>query len=353
MAGNYTPRRITVPEMAPHVHSFISGENKVNKLAKWLMAWIDDALKTGRAHAYDFLPSKADLACHIGVSKGTMQNVFRVVEDAGYLESKQRIGTFIKDRRKGATLEKLTSKREHAIEIIKKYLYENSYQRGDVFISIRQLAAVTGISTATLRLAMTNLVSQGVFRKQERLFIVCNTKFQIDEVDACTLVEKVAAGIENYIDKKLSKGGKLPANAELAQMYNVSVKTIHDALKLLSRKGVLYSRRGRYGTIVLSKSEDKHEEMYFYEKVEQKIRHYIASECKVGDKLPSILEFSKSFNVSPKTIKKALDNLAEDGYLAFARGRYGGTFVTDIPQSSKEAYTWLALNSGYITSMEN
>lgn len=353
MAENYTPRRITVPEMAPHIHSFISGENKVNKLTKWLMAWIDDALKTGKAHPYDFLPSKADLACHIGVSKGTMQNVFRQVEDAGYLESKQRVGTFIKDRKKGATLEKLTSKREHAVEVIKKYLCENSHKPGDVFISIRQLASITGISIATLRLAMANLVSKGVFRKQERLFIVCNTKFQVAEVDACTLVEKVAQGIETYINKKLAKGGKLPANAELAQMYNVSVKTIHDALKLLSKKGVLYSRRGRYGTIVPAKSEERHEEMYFYEKVEQKIRHYIAEKCKVGDKLPSIIEFSNRFDVSPKTIKKALDNLAEDGYLAFARGRYGGTFVTDIPQSSKEAYTWLALNSGYITSMEN
>lgn len=353
MAGNYLPRRITVPEMAPHIHSFIAGENKVNKLAQWLMAWIDASLESGKVHPYDFLPSKADLACHIGVSKGTMQNVFRQVEDAGYLESKQRIGTFIKDRKKGSTLEKLTSKREQAIEVIKKYLYENSYKRGDVFISIRQLANVTGISTATLRLAMSNLVSNGVFRKQERNFIVCSTKFKMDDLCACTLVEKVASNIETYIDKKLTKGGKLLPNSELAQMYNVSVKTIHDALKLLSRKGVLYSRRGRYGTIVPPKAEVKSEEMYFYEKVEQKIRHYISSECKVGDKLPSIIDFSKNYKVSPKTIKKALDNLAEDGYLAFARGRYGGTFVTDIPQSSKEAYTWIALNSGYITSMEN
>ena len=122
MAGKYTPRRITVPEMAPHIHSFLPGENKVNKLSKWLVDWIESSLKSGKIRPCDYLPSKADLACHIGVSRGTMQNVFRQVEDLGYLESKQRVGTFIKDRRKGATLEKLTSKREYAIEVIKKYI---------------------------------------------------------------------------------------------------------------------------------------------------------------------------------------------------------------------------------------
>ena len=352
MAGKYTPRRITVPEMAPHIHSFLPGENKVNKLSKWLVDWIESSLKSGKIRPCDYLPSKADLACHIGVSRGTMQNVFRQVEDLGYLESKQRVGTFIKDRRKGATLEKLTSKREYAIEVIKKYILENDYKCDDVLISTRKLAEVTGVSPATLRLAAVHLVSVGVLRKKDRTFIVTGKKFEVEDITAQTLVEKIADNIEYYIKKKLKKGGKLPANTELAQMFNVSVKTIHDSLKLLSKKGVLYSRRGRYGTFVPAHEGEK-EEPYFYEKVEQKVRHYIAAKCQVGDKLPSILEFSEMFEVSPKTIKKALDNLAEDGYLTFARGRYGGTFVTDIPQSSKEAYTWLALNSEYITSIEN
>ena len=88
--------------------------------------------------------------------------------------------------------------------------------------------------------------------------------------------------------------------------------------------------------------------MYFYEHIELQIRNYIAQNCNIGSKLPSIKEFSDKFKVSCKTIKKALDNLEADGYVMFTRGRYGGTFVTDMPQSINDAYKWLALSSEYI-----
>ena len=84
--------------------------------------------------------------------------------------------------------------------------------------------------------------------------------------------------------------------------------------------------------------------------MEQKIRQYIVKNCEINDKLPSIKDFAKMFETSEKTVKKALDNLSEDGYLAFARGRYGGTFVLDIPQESKEAYKWLAISTDYVSN---
>ena len=65
-------------------------------------------------------------------------------------------------------------------------------------------------------------------------------------------------------------------------------------------------------------------------------------------KLPSIKSFSAEFKTSEKTIKKALNILAEDGYITFVRGRYGGTFVTDIPQAIGEAYKWLAISSDFV-----
>ena len=95
--------------------------------------------------------------------------------------------------------------------------------------------------------------------------------------------------------------------------------------------------------------ENNNTNEYFYEKFEQKIRNYIAENCQIGDKLPSIRELAASYGTSEKTIKKALDNLSEDGYLAFSRGRYGGTFVADIPQASGEAYKWLAISSDYVS----
>ena len=40
MSKESAPRQILVAEMAPHVHSFLSGENKVNKISTWLIEWI-------------------------------------------------------------------------------------------------------------------------------------------------------------------------------------------------------------------------------------------------------------------------------------------------------------------------
>lgn len=350
---NKHKRKITVADMAPHVHSIQPNENKVDKILVWLKNWIKLSLECRKIEPYDLLPSKADLACHIGVSQGTMQNVFRLLEDAGYVESKQRIGTYIRDVRTDVELEKLTSKRELAIEIIKKYLLENGYKVGQTLISARKLAVITGISNTTLRMAVTTLVAQGILVKNEKKFIVSDLNFEIKKKELKTLVEKVADDLRDYITENLKSGDRLPANSQLTRLFNVSVKTVHDAIKQLCKEGLLHTRRGQYGTIVLGNLAENYEESYFYEKFEQKIAQYIASSCQVGDKLPSIRELAEVYKTSEKTIKKALDNLAEDGYLTFSRGRYGGTFVMDIPQTSGEAYKWLAISTDYIGLSDN
>ena len=339
-----TSRRITVAEMAPHIHSFLPDENKVNKLKDWLLDWIKTSLECGKIKPYDFLPSKGDLACHIGVSQGTIQNVYRLIEDLGYAESKQRIGTYIRDYTQKKHAVKLTSKRELAVEDVKKYLFENGYKKGDKILSTRKLAKEIGISDTTVRAAVNCLAACGVLEKSKNSFFVKSMGFDIKKIQSETLVEKVADGIRNYVKKELNSEDKLPSNMILAKKFKISVKTVHDAIKLLSKEGLLYTRRGKYGTIVLGEST----EPYNYEKVENKIMLYICENAKVGDKLPTIKEFSEMYKTSEKTIKKALDNLAEDGYLMFSRGRYGGTFVMDIPQAKGEAYKWLAINSDYV-----
>ena len=349
MLNNIT-NQITVAQMAPHIHSFKIGENKVDKISDWLVLWIKKSLESGKIKPYDLLPSKGDLAFHIGVSQGTMQNVFRKVEDLGLVESKQRIGTYIKDD-KELGVEKLTSKRECAVEEIKKFLINNNYKIGDVLISTRKLAQQTGISNTTIRMAITNLNMLGVLKQVEKNFIIQNLDFNIDNVETKTLVVKIAEKIEEYINNNSKNVTKLPANTEFAEIFGVSVKTIHDAIKILVKKGILKTRRGRYGTTVVI--EENNSEQYFYERVELKIRHYIASNCEVGSKLPSIANLAQEFSVSAKTIKKALDNLAEDGYVTFSRGRYGGTFVTDMPQEGQEAYKWLALNPEFVQDVVN
>ncbi len=343
-------RKITVAEMAPHIHSFGYGENKTTKILDWLSNWITISLECGKIQPYDLLPTKADLACHICVSQGTIQNVFRLLEDKGFVESKQRIGTYIKDFHQETKIEKLTSKRELSIEIIKKYLEENNYQEGDILIPARQLSLQTGIPNTTLRMAITNLVSVGILKKEENHFIVTNTDFQVNKISIKTLAEKIADKLQKYITENYKEGDKIPANSELSQKFKVSIKTIHDAIKLLAKEGFVCTRRGQYGTIVLGKSDRYQNETYFYEKFEQKIQQYITENCQIGDKLPAIRELAQFYQTSEKTIKKALDNLAEDGYVTFSRGRYGGTFVTDIPQPSGESYKWLAISTDYVSN---
>ena len=79
----------------------------------------------------------------------------------------------------------------------------------------------------------------------------------------------------------------------------------------------------------------------------------IAENYEIGSKLPSITELSKQLDLSPNTIRKAFHNLAREGYLAFSRGRYGGTFVIDIPETDEQAFKWLAVNPKYAEVYKN
>ena len=338
-------RRITVAEMAPHVHNFLPNENKVNKISDWLIAWIENSLASGKIKPDDFLPSKGDLAFHIGVSLGTMQNVFRIVEDKGFIESRQKIGSYIKVG-SGNQIEKLTSKREVAVEMIKKYIIENKYKSGDKLASARKLSQELAIPFATIRSAINNLIIENVIEKKDKYFVIKKVNFVLKNKEQQTLAEKIAEHINKYIKTHLKPGAKLPSNNALADMYNVSIKTIHDAIKILVLAGIVKTKRGYYGTVVVN-SSDNGNDLYYYEQVEQSIKKYIAENCKVGTKLPTIKNFADVFNISAKTIKNALDNLANDGYINFVRGRYGGTFVRELPAVYEQNYAWLALSSDF------
>lgn len=351
---NKNYHRITVADMAPHVHSFLSGENKVNKIFHWLKNWIDLSLDCGKIKPYDMLPLKADLACHIGVSQGTIQTVFRLLEDEGYVESKQRIGTYIKHGKNLKTLEKLTSKRELTIEILKKYIAESNISVGEKLPSGRKIALELGISVTTLRLGLNYLVKIGVLNQTGKNYYIANLSYDVELVESKTLVDKIVISLKKYISENYEIGDKIPTNKKLSIKFNVSIKTMHDAIKHLVKEGFLFARRGQYGTIYLGEGDsDIKNVQYCYEKYEQKIRKYILENHKVEDKLPTLKEFAKLFNTSEKTIKKALSNLAEEGYIAFSRGRYGGTFVLDIPTESAEAYQWLAITPEYIENLDN
>ena len=355
-----------------------SYESKATAIGKWLAGWITTALSEGKIKENNILPSKADFAYMLGVSLGTVQNAIRYIEDLGFVESKQCIGTLVKDRNSSSSsMRKLTSKKDNAIEAIKRYILSNNFKVGDNLPSSRTISMIIGFNSNTTRLSLETLASFGIVshnRKNAREsgWIITSTDFELksNEIsqNAKTLVDMVVSDLENYITTNLKVGDKMPPHATLAKELKASIKTVHDALKVLIDRQILLARRGRYGTTVIkvpgSASFGEKPEtsifasaqetaFYHYEKTQNSIKKMIASEYEIGDKLPSIKELSERFDLSPNTIRKAFHNLAKEGYLVFSRGRYGGTFVIDIPETEAQSFKWLAVNPQYAKQYSN
>ncbi len=350
-------------------------ESKAIVIGKWLAKWLETDLKNGNIKLNCLLPAKAEFAYLLGVSIGTIQNALRYIEDLGYVESKQCIGTLVKDnKKKTSSMRKLTSKREIAIEEIKKFIIKNKYKAGENLPSSRKISGIIGCSPNTTRLALENLCASGIithkFKNAKETGWILNTlDFEIKDMNTNeTLVLKIQNELKSYITKNLRVGDRIPAHSELSKELKVSVKTIHDALKILIEDGILLARRGRYGTSVIKMPDEmaveqrretsifaaaKDTAFYYYEKTQNHIKKMIAENYAIGTKLPSILELSKQMDLSPNTIRKAFHNLAKEGYLAFSRGRYGGTFVIDIPEMEEQSFKWLAVNPKYAEVYKN
>lgn len=384
-------KRIEISQLPKEIPDFKNSfESKDSVIKKWLTDWIKAGIKKGGIEANTLLPKKQDLAYYLGVSVGTVQNAIRCVEDAGFLESKQRIGTIIRGTNaSNPIIRKASSKREKVIIQIKKYLLDNDIKINESLPSARSLASAIGNSTNTIRLALDYLSSQGIiepkaFRSNDSNWILKRLpefsedelqviKSEGEEISADTLVDKVEKELKEYIRENFKIGDRLPAHQELSETLKVSIKTVHDAMKTLIDEGYLLARRGRYGTTVIRIPADSHSgnvlqplnetsifasaqeaAFYSYQKIENTIKNYIKDNYEIGDKLPSMEDLSKQFDVSSNTTRKALQNLAKQGIVNFSRGRYGGTFVTDLPETDgEESFRWLAVSPNYTISYDN
>ncbi len=339
--------------------------NKTDVLSKWFMETIDNGIKDDLFTFGQLLPKKADLAYALGVSLGTIQNVLRILEDKDYIYSKQCIGSIIKDRSDAeSNIRKRTSKKDIAEEKIKNYIRVNDLSMGDKLPVSRQLSRELDMTLNTVRTAIISLISDGILEyNSKKDLIVKSAEFSIKEnVDEESLVLKVKDDLKKYICTNFKIGDRLSSHEELSKLFNVSMKTIHNAVQLLVKENMLLARRGSYGTTVINISEsasfEPRREMsifapaqetafYHYQKIQNKIKNIITQDYDIGSKLPSISAFSKMLDVSPNIIRKALNNLAKDGILRFTRGRYGGTYVIDLPEPTEQAFRWLAVNPQY------
>ncbi|MBQ3102134.1 GntR family transcriptional regulator [bacterium] len=352
-------------------------QTKDKIVLNWLCNWVENSLKSGEIEEDDLMPSKQELAELLKISSATLQNAIRHAEDLGYFYSKQRLGTFVSNpKNKKTKFKKSYSKKDSAKSEIKNLILELGLTEGSKLPSSRAIAREIATSHNTVCLALETLVKEGFleqrfYKKNEKSwFLVQEIELTQNEkkyslsraVKNKTLAEIHEKTIKNYIVNNFEIGAKIPTTKELSKMFSLSIKTLSDIMQSLAKKGVISSRRGKYGTIYEGRhiGEIKSEKSLFMSGVRNKsqtpkfqyrwesaageIKKYIFKNCEIGDKTLTVQEFAEKLNVSTNTVRRAINELVNQGFLHIQRGRFGGIYVTDFPEDVPKTYKWLALN---------
>lgn len=365
-------KRLTLDDIKIPKPDFLATKTpKGQVVLEWLISWVKHSLECGDADIGDYIPSKEELALFLGVSSTTIQNSIRSAKNLGYFSSKQSLGTSIADFysneiKSGDDLchSTLTECK------IKKIVIDGKYELNQPILSIAKLSQMTDISQNTIRFALLNLESQGYLEKvrkkgnkyewiyKKEFVLSDDEKINGIKDEDCTLTHQLVEKIRKYIEKTYKNGEKILPNQAFSNMFDVSIKTVNDAMKILHNQKIILARRGRYGTIYLGKTQNskaafvsqerKRNVMpqnysYSWQKTLEHLKKYIKENYKAGDKIAPIRELAVILNVSPNTIRRALSDMFKDGYLLSKRGKTGGIFIVDMPEI-EESYRWLAIN---------
>lgn len=350
-------------------------QTKEQTILEWLIEWVNFSINSSHIKYGDFLPEKSKLAKYLGVSIGTIQNAIRQAEDMGYFESRQSVGTVIKNPdEQGKFFEKTFSKKDEATILVKKYIIDSKLKLGNALPSTKELSKLLNIGENTLRLAINTLIREDIINtvvqnngKSVRIY-----KKNINKDNCEILLSKTSLTnltvqkMKDYISKNFNIGDKIASNEDFAKMFNVSIRTVNEASRILNEQNIILSRRGRYGTVYINtpekikKQKEREEKSLFMSKTGQKslqesflyswektldaLKKYIMQNHGAGDKIPSMKELSKILNVSTNTIRHAISILCDEGYLITQRGKYGGVYILEMPQKDSETFRWLALN---------
>ena len=347
---------------------------KGQTISLWLIDWVKHSLEYGIADIGDYIPSKQDLALYLNVSSATVQNSISYVKNLGYLSSKQSSGTSIAD----FYSKDLTPKNEEeslyrggvAECKIKKIVIDYNVALGDKIPTIPELSRVCDISQNTIRLALSNLALDGylekVRSKGNKYIWIYKKEFKLSQKELSygikdedfTLKHQLINKIQSYLEKTYKQGDKILSNKALSRMFDVSIKTVNDAMKKLTLKRVILPRRGQYGTIYLGSNKNNKKDFasqerkkinleqdykYSWQKTLEHLKKHIVQNYEQGDKIAPIRELASILNVSPNTIRRALKSLIENGSLISKAGKSGGIFIMELPEV-QDSYQWLALN---------
>lgn len=366
-------KHLTVEDIKIQKPNFLNSTlPKGQVLTTWLIDWVKHSLECGVADFGDFIPSKEQLAKFLDISPATVQNSIRQVKNLGYLSSKQSLGTCIADfYSKDINHDDLYHGTITECKI-KKIVLDQKTQLGTPILSIQELSNMTDISKNTIRFALINLEQKGylekIHSKGNKYTWIYKKEFQLTKEEISngiqdedfTLTHQLVEKIQTYIKKTYKQGDKILPNLAFSNMFNVSIKTVNDAMKILNARKIILSRRGRYGTIYIGNSSQPSKKdftscerrkitpqqtyIYSWQKALGHLKKYICENYEIGDKIAPIRELASILNVSPNTIRRALEDLFHAGCLASKRGKLGGIFIIDMPQEEQEAYKWLSLN---------
>lgn len=371
-------RRISIDELPKELPDFESCyESKESAVKKWIINWIKSALASNKIKENDILPRKIELSRYLGVSSGTVQNAVRSIEDEGCLKSRQKIGTMISNVTNPIEMHpKADSKRDKAVLAVKKIILMNNYKVNKPIPSIRKMSEFIGISRNTTRLAYEMLCLDGLLESMQMRGSEANWYLKkkpdfsdkdlkpVDTLEADTLADKITLQLKDYFAEKYTIGSRIPSHETLAAEFKTSIKTINDCIKRLNNQGIVITRRGRYGSLLAQHPKNpvfepdkensifvkaKDAGFYSWQKTASKLIHYISSNFNEGDKLPSMKQFSEKYNVSTNTIRKVLLQLEEKGCIRFERGKSGGTYMLQKPETPQgNQYQWLSISRDYI-----
>ena len=325
----------------------------------WLIAWIKHSLEFGIADIGDYIPVKEDLAKFLDVSPATIQNSIRQIKDLGYVQSKQSIGTCIADfySKDIAPQDELYHGTITECKI-KKIVLDDCIELGNSIPSIQEIAYRTNISQNTIRFSLVNLAQKGYLEKIQlkgnKHAWIYKKEFSLSQEEIVngledenfSLTHQLVDKIQRYIEKTYKQGDKILPNMAFSRMFDVSIKTVNDAMKVLNAKKVVLSRRGRYGTIYLGGAQNNKMDfvsserkrptsaqnyVYSWQKALGHLKKYIVENYEAGDKIAPIRELASILNVSPNTIRRALSDLFQSGNLVSKRGKAGGIFIMEMP----------------------
>lgn len=235
----------------------------------------------------EIIPSTTELAHEIKTSVNTTRLAIIELVRAGVLRKEihtRNVILFLNSKIKLSEKEKGQSseiKNKNLVKIlkekVKKYLIQN-YKAGDKILSNKELAKIFNVSIRTMNSCMKEfhkekiilsrrgkygsifLGGEGRNKLQEKSMFMSDVKSQKEiKKNYAYRWENAYTNIKQYILKNHEAGDKTLSMQQFAEILNTSVTTIKRAVGELTKEGILYPLKGKYGGLFIAEMPQKEE----------------------------------------------------------------------------------------------